>query len=135
MVAKIKFWLLQRSMSITKASSWVMILKSMLPYSLLITRPCFTRIPELSENWNFRLRAMVDQAREGLCYQGEKLNIFVCLTYKRSPVLTHQSFVLRKLSYYYAPPRPHRKWLCYFVPYSHGKLDLRFVHCRAEKCI
>ena len=33
MVTKIKFWLLQRSMSI---------LKSMLRYSLLVTRPCFT---------------------------------------------------------------------------------------------
>ena len=43
MVAKIKFWLLQRSMSITRASLSVMILKSMLRYSLLITRPCFTR--------------------------------------------------------------------------------------------
>ena len=43
MVAKIKFWLLQRSMSITKASLSVMILKSMLRYSLLITRSCFTR--------------------------------------------------------------------------------------------
>ena len=31
--------------------------------------------------------------------------------------------------------RPHRKWLCYFVPYGHGKLELRFVHGRAEKCI
>ena len=31
--------------------------------------------------------------------------------------------------------RPHRKWLCYFVPYGHGKLDLRFVHGRAKKCI
>ena len=31
--------------------------------------------------------------------------------------------------------RPHRKWLCYFVPCGHGKLDLRFVHGKAEKCI
>ena len=31
------------SMSITKASLSVMILKSLLLYSLLITRPCFTR--------------------------------------------------------------------------------------------
>ena len=29
----------------------------------------------------------------------------------------------------------HRKWLCYFVPYGHGKLDLRFIHGGAEKCI
>ena len=43
MVAKIKFWLLERSMSITKASLSVMILKSVLRYSLLTTRPCFTR--------------------------------------------------------------------------------------------
>ena len=42
MVAKIKFWLLQRSMSITKASLSAMILKSTLQYSLLITRSCFT---------------------------------------------------------------------------------------------
>ena len=43
MVAKMRFWLLERSVSITKASLSVMILKSMLQYSLLITRPCFTR--------------------------------------------------------------------------------------------
>ena len=30
---------------------------------------------------------------------------------------------------------PHQEWLCCFVPYGHGKLDLRFVHDRAEKCI
>ena len=23
---------------------------------------------------------------------------------------------------------------CYFVPFGHGKLDLSFVHGRAEKC-
>ena len=38
-----KFWLSERSMSITKVSLSVMMLKSMLRYSLLITRPCFTR--------------------------------------------------------------------------------------------
>ena len=36
-------WLSEKSMSITKALLSVMILKSMLRYSLLITRPCFTR--------------------------------------------------------------------------------------------
>ena len=50
MVAKIRFWLLERSISITKASLSVMILKSVSRYSLLITRPCFTRkaIPPLT---------------------------------------------------------------------------------------
>ena len=43
MVAKIRFWLLERSMSMTKASLSVIISKSVLQYSLLITRPCFTR--------------------------------------------------------------------------------------------
>ena len=43
MVAKIRFWLLERSMSIIKASLSVMILKSALRYALLITRPLFTR--------------------------------------------------------------------------------------------
>ena len=65
----------------------------------------------------------------------EKLYVLVCLTQKRSPVLTYRNFVLRKLCYYYAPLRPHRKWLCYFVPYGHGKLGLSFVHGRAETCI
>ena len=37
MVAKMRFWLSERSMSITKASVSVMILKSVLRYSLLIT--------------------------------------------------------------------------------------------------
>ena len=36
MVAKIRFWVLERSISITKASLSVMILKSVLPYSLLM---------------------------------------------------------------------------------------------------
>ena len=43
MVAEMRFWLLERSMSITKASLSVMILKFMLYYPLIITRPCFTR--------------------------------------------------------------------------------------------
>ena len=43
MVAKIKFCMLEMSMSITKVLLSVMILKSMSRYSLLITRPCFTR--------------------------------------------------------------------------------------------
>ena len=30
------------------------------------------------------------------------------------------------------PIGPHRKWLCCYVPYDHGKLDLSFVHGRAE---
>ena len=39
MVANIRFWVLDRSMSITLL---IMILKSMLRYSLLMTGPCFT---------------------------------------------------------------------------------------------
>ena len=31
--------------------------------------------------------------------------------------------------------RPYWIWFCYFVQYGHEKLDLRFVHGRAEKCI
>ena len=50
-------------------------------------------------------------------------------------VFSKKILYLAKLCYYYAPPKPHRKWLCYFVPYGHGKLDLRFVHGRIEKCI
>ena len=61
----------------------------------------------------------------------EKFNVLVCLTQKRSPVLTYRNFVLRKLCYFYAP-RPHQKWLCCFVPYGNGK---SFVHVRTEKCI
>ena len=64
----------------------------------------------------FAGRAMVDQAREGLCYQRRNLTFLICLTWKRSPVLTYQNHVLikilylLKLCYYYAPPRPHRKF-------------------------
>ena len=43
MVAKVTFWLLERSRLIAKASFDVMILKSLFLYSLLITRPCFIR--------------------------------------------------------------------------------------------
>ena len=45
MVAKVTFWLLERSGLIAKASFSVMILKSLFLYSLCITRPCvyFTR--------------------------------------------------------------------------------------------
>ena len=35
----------------------------------------------------------------------------------------------------YALLKPHWKWLCYFVLCSHGKLDLRFILGRDEKCI
>ena len=40
---------------------------------------------------------------------------------------------LEKLCHSYAPLDLIRKWLCYFVMNGHGKLDLRFVHGRAEK--
>ena len=43
MVAKVRFWLLESSRLIAKASFSVMILKSLFLYSLFITRPCFTR--------------------------------------------------------------------------------------------
>ena len=44
MVAKVTFWLLERSGLIAKASFDVMILKLItIPISLFITRPCFTR--------------------------------------------------------------------------------------------
>ena len=43
MVAKVRFWLLESSRLIVKASFSVMILKSLFLYSLFITRPCFTR--------------------------------------------------------------------------------------------
>ena len=43
MVANMRFWLLERSVSITNASLLAMILKFVLWYSSLITRPCFTR--------------------------------------------------------------------------------------------
>ena len=39
MVAKVKFWLLESSRLIAKASFSVMILKSLFLYSLFITRP------------------------------------------------------------------------------------------------
>ena len=42
MVAKARFWLLESSRLIAKASFSVMILKSLFLYSLFITRPCFT---------------------------------------------------------------------------------------------
>ena len=41
MVAKVRFWLLESSRLIAKASFSVMILKSLFLYSLFITRPCF----------------------------------------------------------------------------------------------
>ena len=46
--------------------------------------------------------------------------------------IDNMAVYIAKLCYYYAPPRCHQKRLCYFVPYRHGKLDLRFVHGRAE---
>ena len=41
MVAKVRFWLLESSRLIAKASFSVMILKSSFLYSLFTTRPCF----------------------------------------------------------------------------------------------
>ena len=52
------------------------------------------------------------------------------LKIKRSPVLYLENCAIAML-----PLDPIRKWLCYFVLYGHGKLDVRFVHGRAEKCI
>ena len=43
MVAKVRFWLLESSRLIAKASLSVMILKSAVLDSLFTTRPCFTR--------------------------------------------------------------------------------------------
>ena len=43
MVAKVMFYLLERSRLIAKVSFDVMMLKSLFLYSLFITRPCFTR--------------------------------------------------------------------------------------------
>ena len=43
MVAKVRFWLLESSRLIAKASLSVMILKSLFLYSLFITRPFLTR--------------------------------------------------------------------------------------------
>ena len=71
-------------MSITRASLSVMILKSALQYSLLITRPCFTRKATLplapversltssSRTGIFAQRARVDQA-VGLYHRKENL--------------------------------------------------------------
>ena len=41
---KVRFWLLDSSRSIAKASLSVMILKSLFLYSLFTTWPCFTRM-------------------------------------------------------------------------------------------
>ena len=57
----------------------------------------------------FASMVMVDQAHEGLYYQGINLMFLICLTEKRSPILTYCNFVLIKLCYYYAPLRSHRK--------------------------
>ena len=46
MVAEVKFWLLESSSSIAKASLSVMILKSSFLYSLFTTSPFFTRKAE-----------------------------------------------------------------------------------------
>ena len=60
MVAKVRFWLLESSRLIAKASFSVMILKSLFLYSLFITRPCFTRkaTPPLwpvERSWKFNI--------------------------------------------------------------------------------
>ena len=80
----------------------------------------------------FARRTMVDQAREGLCYQSR--NVFNMLNMKKIACSDLSKILyLAKLCYCYPPPRPHWKRLCYFVPYCQG--NLRFVHGRAEKCI
>ena len=66
----------------------------------------------------------------------KKLNVFNMLNMEKDLLFwLIKILYLAKLCYYHAPPRPHRKWLCYFVPYGHRKLDLRFVHGWVEKCI
>ena len=72
MVAKVMFWLLERSRLIAKASFSVMILKSSFLYSLFITKPCFTRkaTPPLRPversfqvvfTWNFEIMLFVKE--------------------------------------------------------------------------
>ena len=44
MSAKVRFWLLDSSRSIAKASLLIMILKSLFLHALFTTRQCFTRM-------------------------------------------------------------------------------------------
>ena len=76
---------------------------------------------------DFRPEAMVDQARESLCCQGGLMEKTACSDLTRLLHLGNCATTMFLTG-------SHRKWLCYFVPYGHGKLDLSFVHGRAEKC-
>ena len=103
-----------------------------------------------TESWNFRPKGDGRSGPSGPQLPDKILNLFNMLDIEKDRLFWHivilylencaiimlPNFVLRKLCYYYAPFRSHRKWLCYFVPYRHGKLDLGFFfHGRAEKCI
>ena len=90
----------------------------------------------MNEKWNFRPRGDGRSGPWGPLLPEKRLKVFNMLDMEKDRLFwLIEILYLAKLSYYYAPPRPHRKWLCYFVPYGHGKLDIRFVHDRAEKCI
>ena len=82
----------------------------------------------------FARKAMVDQAHQGLCYQRETWH-FGGLNIERITCSDLSWFVLRKLCYYFAPYKPHQKWLCYFVVLSHGKLDLSFFFMAGPKSV
>ena len=84
----------------------------------------------MNEMWNFRPQGDGRSGPWGPLLPKNKLNVFNMLNIEKIACSD-----LSKLCYYYAPLKSHRKWLCYFVPYDHGKLVLSFVHGRAEKCI
>ena len=75
---------------------------------------------------------MVDQAREGLCYQ-KKLNILVYLTEKNRTIQAYRHFILKKFVPFVLNLDHIGNVFLYFDLYRHGKLDLKFVHDRAEK--
>ena len=83
----------------------------------------------------FAQSVMVDQAHQSLCYQRETYHFCMLNIENVARSDLPQFYYLAKLCYHYAFPRSHRKWLCYFVPYGHGKLDLRFPHGWTEKCV
>ena len=88
-----------------------------------------------TESWNFCPKSDGRSGSSGPLLPERNLTNLMYLTLKGAPVLTYRDFVLRKLWYYFASLRPHRKWLFYFVALSQRKLYLSFFFMAGPKSV
>ena len=86
---------------------------------------------KLKEREIFARRVMVDQAREGLCYQRKTLH-FGVLNIEKTVRSVLTGLLLRKLCVF-ACCKSNGQWYVFIVVLSHGKLDLSFFFMAGPK--